>query len=82
MKRIGFETKWTIKGHCFLLKETIQPCFILALNKNINHILFCTAKENFQEYPFPGKVGGKTCRGHGCSQEDLFILSLLQWDDH
>lgn len=80
MKYIGVETKWTIQRHLFLFKETIQ--LILVLNKNINHILFCAAKENFQEYPFPEKVGGKTCTGYGCSQEDLFILLLLQRGDH
>lgn len=25
----------------------------------MNHILFCTAKENVQECPFPEKAGGK-----------------------
>lgn len=44
----------------------MKTCFVL-----------CTAKENFQEYPFPGKVGGKTGRGRGCAQGDLFILTTF-----
>jgi hypothetical protein len=36
-----------------------STCFYLSSKQNMNHILFCAAKENVQECPFPEKVGGK-----------------------
>lgn len=76
MKRSGLEQNGPCQDALFFVKKQMQ--LVLVLNKYINRILFCAAKENVQEYPFPGKVGGKTHRVPGCPREDLFIFSLLQ----
>lgn len=68
--------KWSGPTETLLLLKGATHSVMLAQNKNINHILFCTAKEHFQEYPFPEKVGGKTYRGHGCSQKTCSLYRL------
>lgn len=48
-----------MKKHLFSFKIKFSACFHLSSKQNVNRILFCAAKENVQESPFPEKSGGK-----------------------